>query len=75
MNRLGPRILVDVDSYCYSISSTSMFIACRSTWISKLDGLELEQKIQVLHKVIKNDNDVASATALLKRILDEKYLL
>ena len=61
--------------HCYSVSFTSMFIACRSTWISKLDGLELEQKLQVLHKVIKNDNDVASAIALLKRILAEKYLL
>ena len=61
--------------HCYSVSFTSMFIACRSTWISKLDGLELEQKLQVLRKVVKNDDDVASATALLKRILAEKYLL
>ena len=52
-----------------------MFIACRFPWVSKLDGLELEQKLQVLHKVIKNDNGVALATALLKRILAEKSLL
>ena len=52
-----------------------MFILCRSTWISKVDGLKLEQKLQVLHEVIKNENDVAPATALLKHILAEKYLL